>query len=249
MRQTELPIKVRKAIVEWPVKWQRHILLTKALAGEEIPDWLLQPIDYSFRPVSYWRTANLHQLVANIKGAERKQKALRLIKEGRLDEAAEISLADSLSGADRARAGEVHPALMGGEYLPDYRSNEVEIARVTMASTTQDVISIRAYPLPRGVGFRVVDEYDSTSTIKPRFANHPLSLRQLVRLIDTSHRHKMGPIGLGVIQINFDCSELPADSFAEFMEFSSEFYPELSNHYWFATQRWLEQNRGREAAR
>src|ERR1035441_6019695 len=107
MQQTELPlrwkellpgripIKIRRAIVNWPVKWQRHILLTKALAGEEIPDWLLKPIDYSFRPVSYWHGEDLHHLVTNIKGAERKKMALRLIAQERLDEAAGFILADS----------------------------------------------------------------------------------------------------------------------------------------------------------
>ncbi len=244
-----IPLRVRRAIIKWPVKWQRHILLTKALAGEEIPEWVLKPIDYSFRPASYWHTKDLRQIVANIKGAERKKMALRLIAEGRLDEADGFILTDTLSNEDRTLTGQVHPALMGGEYLPDYAASEVEIARVTMASTTQDVISIRAQPQPGGIGFRVADEYDSTFTIKPPFAKRALSLRQLVHLIDTADGDHHGPIGLGILQINFDCTEEPAESFAEFMEFASEFYPDLSRHYWFATQRWVDQNRGREAAR
>jgi len=76
-----------------------------------------------------------------------------------------------------------------------------------------------------------------------------LTLRQLVRLIDTAQRDEMGPIGLGIIQTNFDCSEEAAESYADFMEFTSEFYPNLSTHYWFATQRWVEQNRQRRPAR
>jgi hypothetical protein len=261
MQQIELPmrweallpariaIKVRQAIVTRPVKWQRHILLTKALAGEEIPDWVLKAIDYSYRPASYWSAENLRQIVANIKGAERKKMALRLLAEGRLDQAEEFILTDTLSDQDRVRASQVHPAFMGGEFLPDYAASEVEIARVTMASTTQDTISIRANPQPDGIGFRVVDEYDSSFTIKPSFAKRPLSLRQLIRLIDTGDGDKMGPIGLGIIQINFDCTGESAESFADFMEFSSEFYPDLSRHYWFAMQLWVEQNRKREAAR
>jgi hypothetical protein len=205
----------------------------------------LKPIDYSFRPVSYWRVENLYQLVANIKGAGRKKTALRLIEQGRLDEAEAFILTDTLSDRERALAGQVHPALMGGEYLPDYAASEVEIARVTMASTTQDVISIRARPQPGGIGFSVSDEYDSTFTIKPALAKRPLSLRQLVRLIDTGKGDEMGPIGLGIIQSQFDCTAEPADSFADFMEFGSEFYRALSAHYWFATQRWMEQNRTR----
>ena len=240
-----IPTKVRKAIVNWPVKWQRHILLTKALAGEAIPDWVLKPIDYSFRPVSYWDVKDLRQLVANIKGAERKKRALRLMAEGRLDEADQFILTDTLTERERTLSGQVHPALMGGEYLPDYAASEVEIARVTMASTTQDVISIRARPQPGGIGLLVVDEYNSTFTIKPPFTRRPLSLRQLVRLIDTANGDKHGPIGLGIIQISFECSELPAGDYTEFMEFSSEFYADLSRHYWFATQRWVERNRGR----
>jgi hypothetical protein len=244
-----IPLKVRRAIVTWPVTWQRQVLLTKALAGETIPDWVLKPIDYSFRPVSYWRVKDLRQIVANIKGAERKKMALRLLAEGRLDQAEELILTDTLSDRERTLAGQVHPALMGGEYLPDYSASEVEIARVTLASTCQDVISIRAHPHPGRIGFRVLDEYDSSFTIKPSFAKRPLSLRQLIRLIDTGDGHEMGSIGLGIIQINFDCTEEPAESFADFMDFGSEFYPDLSSHYWFATQRWLAQNRRREAAR
>ncbi len=240
---TRIPAEVCKTIMKWPLKWQRNILLTRALAGEEIPDWLLKPIDYSFRPASYWDAEDLRQLVANIKGAERKKIALRLIAEGRLDEAEGIVLADTLSERERTIAGQLHPALMGGEYLPDYESGEVEIARVTMASTTQDVISIRTHPQPGGIGFRVVDEYGSSFTIEPSFAKRPLTLSQLIRLIDTGEGDKMGPIGLGVIQINFECSEEPAEDYADFMDFSSEFYPDLGRHYWFATQRWLEQNR------
>jgi hypothetical protein len=95
----------------------------------------------------------------------------------------------------------------------------------------------------------VVDEYDSTFTIKPPFAKRPLSLRQVVHLIDTAKGDKHGPVGLGIIQIDFECSESCAHHYAEFMDFSSESYPDLSRHYWFATQRWLDQNRAREAAR
>jgi hypothetical protein len=131
---------------------------------------------------------------------------------------------------------------MGGEYLPDSDADEVEIARVTMASVMQDVISVRASPKRGGIRYRVVDEYNTTFQIKPEFSKRPLSLRQLVRLIDTGNSYELGPIGLGIIQSHVDCTDQPAEAFADFMDFSSEFYPGLSKHYWFATQRWLEQN-------
>jgi hypothetical protein len=48
---------------------------------------------------------------------------------------------------------------MGGEYLPNLMPNEVEIARVTMTSTTMDVISIRARHTKHKIIYRIVDEY------------------------------------------------------------------------------------------
>jgi hypothetical protein len=46
----------------------------------------------------------------------------------------------------RISLGQIHPTFMGGEYLPNYCRQEVEIARIALASTTSDVISLRASP-------------------------------------------------------------------------------------------------------
>ena len=48
---------------------------------------------------------------------------------------------------------------MGGEYLPDLKQDEVEIARITIASTTQDVTSVFVRRGKRRTYYRVVDEY------------------------------------------------------------------------------------------
>jgi hypothetical protein len=244
---SHIPLAIRQAIPQISLKWQQRILIRKALAGEQIPKQVLEPIDYSYRPDSYWSAKDLRQLVANIKGAERKKRALQLIDEGCLEEATDFVLADTLSEEDRDRAGQIHPALMGGEYLPDYHASEIEIARITMDSITQDVISIRARPEKGQIHYRVVDEYESECLIKPKSSSRPLTLRQLVRLIDTG-KDGDGPIGLGIIEIHRECTGQPADDFANFMHFSSEFYPDLTKHYWFAEQRWLEKNRNRRAA-
>src|SRR5437899_6639178 len=183
-----IPITVRHAIFNLPLKWHRRVLLAKALAGEEIPEHMLTPIDYAYHPASYWDAQNLQHVVSNIKGAERKKQALRLIEEERLDQANEFILADTLSEEERTLTGKIHPALMGGEYLPDYNAGEVEIARVTLASVTQDVISVRAFPKSEGVCYRVVDEYNSVCEILPEFSQSPLAFRKLLHLIDTVNR-------------------------------------------------------------
>ena len=63
---------------------------------------------------------------------------------------------------------------MGGEYLPDYRANEVEIVRIELQSTTADVTSVRARLVGRKdprIEYRVV----STSTSLSSFSSHTVA--------------------------------------------------------------------------
>ena len=69
-------------------------------------------------------------------------------------------------------------------FLPKYLSCEVEIARITLESTTADVTSVRARPTRRGIAYRVVDEYNTKYSFRPRTSRRPLSLAQLINLIE-----------------------------------------------------------------
>jgi hypothetical protein len=70
---------------------------------------------------------------------------------------------------------------MGGEYLPDLLPNEVVIARITIASTTQDVTSVYARRGKKRIRYRVVDEYDgdTLSGKNTRTSTLPLTPREL----------------------------------------------------------------------
>jgi hypothetical protein len=81
-----------------------------------------------------------------------------------------------------------HPAYMGGEYLPDCDPNEVEIARITIASTTQDVTCVYAKRVDGGIEYRVVDEYegmtlDDETTHR---TSEPMALAELVQFFMTA---------------------------------------------------------------
>ena len=118
-------------------------------------------IDLAFRPRSYFWPLGLEKhLLARIKGAERKAALKQLIDAGGLDEIPEFFAQSALSDDERQALGRIHPAFMGGEYLPDLQHNEVEIARITIASTTQDVTSVYARRGKNRIRYRVVDEYD-----------------------------------------------------------------------------------------
>src|SRR6266496_5386291 len=96
-------------------------------------------VDLAFRPQSYFWPLGLEtHLLARIKGAERKAALIRLIDAGRLDEIPDLLGRSALNDTDRQMLGRIHPVFMGGEYLPDLMQNEVMIARITIASTTQD---------------------------------------------------------------------------------------------------------------
>ena len=66
----------------------------------------------------------------------------RLLDRGRLDEVPAFLASSALTNPDRAALGKIHPAFMGGEYLPNLTADEVMIARITIASTTQDVTCV-----------------------------------------------------------------------------------------------------------
>jgi hypothetical protein len=103
----------------------------------------LHDIDLGFRPKSYFWPLGLEtHLLSRIKGAERKAALKQVIDSGHLEDIPEFLSQSKLSDSERKAIGRIHPAFMGGEYLPDVLPNEVMVARITIASTTQDVTCV-----------------------------------------------------------------------------------------------------------
>ena len=139
-------------------------------------------IDLEYRPASYFWPLGLEtHLLSRIKGAERKAALQRLIDAGRLDEIPDFLAQSALSADERRAIGRLHPAFMGGEYLPDMAQNEVIIARIVIASTTQDVTCVYARRGKHRIHYRVVDEYDGETLCgkATRTSTRPLTLGQL----------------------------------------------------------------------
>jgi hypothetical protein len=128
----------------------------------------------------------------------------------------------------------------GGNYLPKFLNCEVEIARLALESTTWDVKSIRARPTSRGIAYRVVDEYNSQYSFRPKTSRRPLSMRQLVDLIE----------GLNVDGVSSSPAAMRADQTGDdanairqlqtFVTVSSDFYPSLEAWYSYQAERWAE---------
>ena len=144
-----------------------------------------QNIDYEFRPESYSEVSNpLQAILMNVKGRRRREMIRDFWEVGSVDQLENPLLDDCLSGEVRRRLEMIHPTFMGGEYLPDHRKGEVEIARIELQSTTADVISIRAKKRGERITYSICDEYDSDFNVSPKTTRNPLTLAQLIGLID-----------------------------------------------------------------
>ena len=199
--------------------------------------------DLEFRPPTFWEPYK--KIIANIKGAERKKLANKAISFGRASEIPAWTLQEKLADPDRVALGQIHPRYMGGEYLPDFKREEVEIARVTLQSSTQDVISVRAKPAAHRIKYKIVDEYETPSTISPASSSRPLSMSRLICLMDGA---KVGVydgvswstgVVWGPLTMNLENSDDPLE-LIDFVEVTSEFYPELGDYYADEIQRFLQ---------
>lgn len=200
-----------------------------------MPD--INKYDADLRPRSYFVTDAETAVLARIKGKLRREAARSW---GPLEVDPSIR-AESLTTEERIAAGRIHPALMGGEYLPDLGESEVEIARFELESTTSDVISLRAQQAEGIIRYRIVDEYETDYEISPRGSVEPLTFRELVEMIN-----KIETYGLprSLRELNYGAwapDHNAAERLKSFVHVSSEYYPELSEYYEDEAAEWLEE--------
>lgn len=183
-------------------------------------------VDLTFRPAGYfWPLDLATHLLATVKGAERRKHIQSLIDANRLDLLEDLVAKSSLAPEVRRATGRIHPWFMGGEYLPDQMRGEVEIARVTLASTTQDVVSVRARKGKNRIRYRVVDEYggETLSGRNARTSLRPLTLGQLIDFLDGAWSIREVVTGN---EMECDVGEMRS-----FVTVSSPFYRHLATHY------------------
>jgi hypothetical protein len=212
---------------------------------------LNQSYDLAFRPEVYFGTDA--ELRANIMGQWRRDIVSSELEAGQGDEIPEALFASNLEDPLRDFIGGIHPMMMGGEYLPELDEQEVEIARVSLASTTSDVISIRARREDDQYFYSIVDEYpeDWRHELKLEHSDRPLTFGELVQLIDTSRRvsseggveedygHSSGAFGLVMpfYYGQWDAGNDPEEMLS-FVRMSSEFYPEIHAYYEDRARAW-----------
>ncbi len=195
-------------------------------------------IDLDYRPSSYfWARERGIPLISDIKGAERRKLYEMALESGLTDLIEPGLLGHALPQEQRQAQGRIHPAFMGGEYLPSCRAGEVEIARITIASTTQDVTCVYARPVGRRIHYRVVDEYsgDTLDGRGHRTSTTPLSLKQLVDFFLQSWDLP------ACLEANFSGDGYPREEVHGFVvDASSSFYAEFGELIHARIDEWLE---------
>ena len=200
----------------------------------------------AFRPDSYWDPADAETaILAGVTGELRRQMVRDFVRgeaPAALGEIGDHYLADTLSEADRISLGRVHPHFMGGEYLPPFLHGEVVIARIVLQSVTMDVYSIRARRRRGLIRYRMVDEYGTDFELERKFSVAPLTLRQLIHLVDTASCLDYTNIPIAVREMNLE-GGAEIDSMESFVSVNSLFYPELERYYDQQAHEWAEEKR------
>jgi hypothetical protein len=187
--------------------------------GEPMPT----KIDLQYRPNSYFRPERLEKyLLSKVKGAVLRKKLKALFDEGRHAEVRDLIVDFDTSDYDRKMLESIHPMYMGGNYLPDTEDGEVEVARISIQSTTGDVTSIYARQEGGTIHYRVVDEYGGETLQDPTEAQtaEPMTLGEFADFFLDAW-----PL-MDVLEANFD-SDLRAA--LRFFDASSDFYPDFDS--------------------
>lgn len=207
-------------------------------------------LDLEFCPTSYWELDDpIQAIVADIKGEERRRRVLAALESGTHGDLPPAILEPLLDKEIRQAWGKIHPLHMGGEYLPGSLIGETTIARVSLMSTTGDVLELRARPVPAGIGYRIVDEYDTHFWLPFETTQEPLTAGELVRLLDESHGmcvHCGTGIVMPVLVMNFgrgprrdEDGELWQRRALTFAKVQSRFYPEMEGWYKKRIESWV----------
>ena len=180
-------------------------------------------INQKYRPDSYLGPAGAQDnLLNSIKGAERRNMIGAMLRDGYAPLPAVLSK-PSLPENVREWWGALDPSMMGGEYLPDRETREVEIARITIRSATQDVVCLYAYQGRGRIRYRVVDEYDG-DTLEGRVKRTSLRPLTLCELTD----FLLEAWGLiPVLDMNFSDENNSLEDALNFFRGESQFYPDF----------------------
>ncbi len=172
-----------------------------------------------YRPADYFGRKDMQaRLLTSIKGTQRRKMLINALESGQIDEVPDDFKNAALDYESRQMIGQLHPSFMGGEYLPTAKPREIEIARISIDSTTGDVVSLYARVVGERIAYRVVDEYggETLSARSSRTSMQPLTMGEMIDFF----------LQAWDLFVCLDCNfEGDVDGMLDFFTAESEFYP------------------------
>jgi hypothetical protein len=103
-------------------------------------------IDYDFRPDAVLDVDQDSALyvVSRIKGSNRQEMVIDYIQRGKADELEPGLLRETLPREEIDALARLNATFLGGEFLPDFLADEVELVRLVMQTPHRDTVSVRA---------------------------------------------------------------------------------------------------------
>jgi hypothetical protein len=179
-------------------------------------------INRDFRPATYFRPQKLEAfLLTRVKGAVMRDRLKMLFEQGLHKEASRLVIETAGAQEELKTLEAIHPMFMGGNYLPNMDEGEVEIARISIQSTTYDVTCVYASMDEGMIHYKVVDEYGGETLNSPATTEslQPLTLGELCDFLFTAWPF------LDVLEMNF---EDDLDGALGFFTADSNFYSGFS---------------------
>jgi hypothetical protein len=188
--------------------------MTKASTKKPIPVSAL-----AYRPRDYFGRYDLQaELLTTVKGRARRALIKDALETGQTDTLPDFVTTPELDAFDRKMLGRIHPIFMGGEFLPKRKPKEIEIARISIRSTTYDVTVLYARLVGQRIHYRVVDEYEGDTLAEPstRTSTKPLTMGVMIDFFTTAWNL------MDCLESNFDQD---VEEMLGFFTAESEFYP------------------------
>jgi hypothetical protein len=196
-------------------------------------------IDLDFRPATYWDPGDV--VVANILGDVRKANVMDAVREGWTERLPPWYFAERLSWEQiELLCLTRHLASRGGEGLPAYLREEVEIARVTFDPAVRTVVAIRARPSDGGIRYRAVGEDEAEVYASLDESQQPLTLREVVRAVFSLRRKQAGGRSLIVERREEAAARHGLLVAVEHIKVSSVHYPAITAYCAELALRWAE---------
>ena len=135
-----------------------------------------------------------------------------------------------------------------GKYLPELSSDEIEICRLVLESSSVDITSLRVKKNKDMYVYKIVDEHSSKFILPIQTSIKTLKIKELIEIFDNCEQSQgdnepidnTGLIKHIAIYEKIE-NKMTSEEINQFIRVESSFYPEIRNYYSSMIEKWIEE--------